>query len=183
RVLWDRGNPGLPIEQAMRWTSEACEALQYVSEQQVVHGDVKPRNLMLGPDGIVLTDFGVASRLGGGGASRAVAGTPRFMAPEVFAGDPVSPASDVYSVAATLWTLITGSPPAYGEGTSLTDAVAGATPELGEALRHALALDPAQRTRSAGELAEALGVPLSESRGASLALSLERPGLCAPLIE
>src|SRR2546430_1490302 len=38
RILWDRGNPGLPVEQAMRWTSEACEALQYVSEQQVVHG-------------------------------------------------------------------------------------------------------------------------------------------------
>jgi hypothetical protein len=183
RVLWDRGTPGLPIETAVQWACEACEAIQYVNEQQVVHGDVKPRNLILGPDGIVLTDFGIASQLGAQGTSRASAGTPRFMAPEVFAGDPVSPASDVYSIAAMLWTLITGSPPVYGEDTPLTLTVPGATPELEETLRRGLALYPSERTRSAGELADALGAPLAKPRGASLAVSLERPGLPRPLIE
>jgi predicted Ser/Thr protein kinase len=183
RVLWDRGTPGLPIETAVQWACEACEALQYVSEQQVVHGDVKPRNLILGPDGIVLTDFGIASQLGPQATSRASGGTPRFMAPEVFAGDPVSPASDVYSIAATLWTLITGAPPVYGEDTPLALTVPGATPQLEETLRRGLALYPSERTRSAGELADALGAPLAKPRGASLGVSLERPGLPRPLIE
>jgi eukaryotic-like serine/threonine-protein kinase len=182
-VLWDRGTPGLPIEPAVQWACEACEALQYVSEQQVVHGDVKPRNLILGPDGIVLTDFGIASQLGRQAASRASAGTPLFMAPEVFAGDPVSPANDVYAIAATLWTLITGSPPVYGEDTPLALTVPGATPQLEETLRHGLALDPSERTRSAAALADELGAPLAEPRGESLAMSLERPGLPRPLIE
>ena len=183
RVLWDRGTPGLPIGPAVRWACQACEALQYISEQQVVHGDVKPRNLVLGPEGIVLTDFGIASTLDARAATSASAGTPQFMAPEVFAGDPVSPASDVYSIAATLWTLITGSPPAYGEDTSLAKTVPGATPELEETLRRALAVHPGSRTRSAGELADALGVPLTEPRGASFAVSLERAGLSRTPIE
>jgi hypothetical protein len=183
RVLWDRGAPGLPVESGVRWASQACEALQYVSEQQVVHGDVKPRNLILGPEGIVLTDFGIASMLDARAATRVGAGTPGFMAPEVFAGDPVSPRSDVYSVAATLWTMITGSPPAYGEDTPLAETVPGATPELEKTLRQALAVQPEERTRSAGELADALGVPLDEPRGASLAVSLERPGLSRAPIE
>jgi hypothetical protein len=183
RVLWDRGAPGLPIEPAIRWACEACEALQYVSEQQVVHGDVKPRNLILGPDGIVLTDFGIGSRLGANRATRASAGTPRFMAPEVFAGDPVSPASDVYSIAATLWTLIAGSPPVYGDDTPLALTVPGVTPELEDTLCRALALYPEERTGSAGEFADALGAPLADRRGTSLAVSLEQPGLPGPLIE
>jgi hypothetical protein len=149
----------------------------------VVHGDVKPRNLILGPDGIVLTDFGIASTLNARDMNSASAGTPGFMAPEVFAGDPISPASDVYSAAATLWAVITGSPPAYGEATPLAQTVAGVTPELEETLRLALAVDPAERTASAGELADALGGPLTQSGGASLAVSLERPGVPRAPIE
>ena len=183
RVLWDRGAPALPVAAAVGWASEACEAIQYVNEQQVVHGDVKQRNLILGPNGIVLTDFGIASRLDSGNETTAHAGTPGFMAPEVFAGDPVSPASDVYGIAATLWTLIMGSPPVYGEDTPLALTVPGATAQLEETLRRGLALDVAERTPSAGELADALGVPLAQSRGTSLAVSLETPGLARSLIE
>jgi predicted Ser/Thr protein kinase len=183
RVLWDRGTPGLPVESAIRWVSEACEALDYLSEQQIVHGDVKPRNLLVGRDGIVLTDFGAASQLGTARAATISAGTPMFMAPEVFAGDPVSPASDVYGIAATLWTLLTGSPPAYGEGAALSGTVAGVTPELEEALSRALAVNPAERTQSAGELAAAIGAPSADGRGASLARCLDRPGIPRVLIE
>ena len=48
-------------------------------------------------------------------------GTPKFMAPEVFAGGVVSPRSDVFGLAATLWTLLVGKPPVYGERRMLTD--------------------------------------------------------------
>ena len=114
RLLWDQGTPGLPVRDVLRWLGQVCEALQYLHDQQVVHGDVKPRNVVRGPDRVVVVDLGVAIRLGRGGES-AQGGTPRFMAPEVFAGDAVSPRSDVFSIAASAWNMITGTPPAYGE--------------------------------------------------------------------
>jgi hypothetical protein len=183
RVLWNRGTPGLPLASVLDWTWEACEALSYVHEQQVVHGDIKPPNLLLGGDGVVLADFGIAMPLSADDDADGGGGTPRFMAPEVFAGDPASPASDIYGLAATLWTLLTGSPPVYGEDARLAALVAEVTPELEEAVRAGLAIDPAQRTPSAGELARALGRPLGERRGASLAASIDRPGLRRPLVE
>ena len=106
-----RGSPGLPVEQAVEHVRQTCEALQYVHDQQIIHRDVKPQNMILGEDGIVLVDFGIARQLDDTESSGTVGiGTPRFMAPEVFAGGQVSPRTDVFGVAATLWTLIAGRP-------------------------------------------------------------------------
>jgi serine/threonine protein kinase len=58
------GDPGLPIDQVVQYGRQACEALQYVHGQRIVHRDVKPQNLICGGDGIVLVDFGVARELG-----------------------------------------------------------------------------------------------------------------------
>src|SRR6476660_992653 len=66
QILKARGKPGLPIAEAIEYTRQACEALQYVHDQQIVHRDVKPANLIDAPDkdGIVLVDFGVARQMG-----------------------------------------------------------------------------------------------------------------------
>src|SRR5258705_10052784 len=98
-ILKQNGSPGVPIGDAIEYTRQACEALQYVHEQQIVHRDVKPANLIDAPDkdGIVLVDFGVARLLGDEeevDQGTVGIGTPRFMAPEVFAGGTVSPRSD-----------------------------------------------------------------------------------------
>ena len=70
----------------------------------------------------MLVDFGVARELERGGRGGTVGiGTPRFMAPEVFAGGTVSPRSDVFGLAATLWTLIAGKPPVYADPTKLAE--------------------------------------------------------------
>ncbi len=181
RLLWDQGTPGLPVRDVLRWLGQVCEALQYLHDQQVVHGDVKPRNLVRGHDRVVVVDLGVATRLGRGGES-AQGGTPRFMAPEVFAGDAVSPRSDVFSIAASAWNMITGTPPAYGEDRTL-DGIPGATPELERALRGGLAFKPEDRIESAAALSAAIGALGDAEQGASLAVSLARPGLRRPLLE
>jgi predicted Ser/Thr protein kinase len=182
-VISERGNPGLPVEPAVDYAIQACEALQYVHDEQVLHRDVKPRNLILGERGIVLVDFGVAREIDAADPGTRAVGTPQFMAPEVLVGESISPRSDVFGVAATLWTLLTGRSPAYDDRTRLAEQVPGVTPALEETLRAGLALHPERRIASAEAFARALGSPLGPSAGASLALSVEGAGEGTTLIE
>jgi Protein kinase domain/GAF domain len=173
-VLQERGSPGLPIDEAIEYTRQGCEALQYVHDQQIVHRDVKPANLIDAADhrGIVLVDFGIARQIGEQDQvdqGTIGIGTPRYMAPEIFAGGTVSARSDVFSLAATLWTLLTGNPPVYGDPTALSAVVPGATVKLENCLHAGLALLPDHRTSSCAAFATALGIPLAERQGESLA--------------
>jgi hypothetical protein len=180
RTLWDRGNPGLPLEDVLPWVRDACGALQYLHEQHVVHADVKPRNLVRDGKRVVLVDFGLAGAEQEHSAARG--GTPMFMAPEVFAGDTPSARSDVFGIAATAWTLLTGSPPVYGETRTLA-GVPGLGEEIEEPLRAGLAFHPEDRIESAAAFAEALGAPVSLGQGASLAVSHKRLGARRGVLE
>lgn len=182
-VLKKRGNPGLPLSEALDLAREACEALQYVHEQQIVHRDVKPQNLIDSSHGTVLVDFGVARELEEDDPGTVGIGTPRFMAPEVFAGGTVSPRSDVFGIAATLWTLITGKPPVYAEPTKLTDVCPDVSPSLERTIRAGLEMIPERRVASISAFAKALGAPLSPARGRSLALSIEEPDAPRSMME
>jgi hypothetical protein len=182
-LLKEQGAPGLPPRDAIEYTLQACEALQYVHEQQIVHRDVKPQNLVLGHEGVVLVDFGVARELGEEEAGTHGIGTPRFMAPEVFAGGALSPRSDVFGLAATLWTLLVGKPPLYADDLPLAESVPGVTEELEETIRAGLEMVPERRVASAAGFAKALGAPLKDSRGASLVLSLPSSQAPRNLIE
>ena len=175
--LEQRGDPGLPVDEVITWACQACSALEYVHAQQVVHRDVKPANLILGDEGVVLVDFGVARVVEDENdpGTRAI-GTPRYMAPEVFVGEGVSPRSDVYAMAATIWVLLTGKPPAFGDKTKLSEVCDGLSKEAEDALRQALEIRPEQRVASAAALAAALGAPVSDAAtaaGESLAVSEE----------
>jgi len=174
-----RGDPGLPVEEVITFTRQSCEALQYVHDQRIVHRDVKPQNLICGSDGIVLVDFGVARELGASESGTVGVGTPRYMAPEVFAGGAVSARADVFGLAATMWTLITGSPPVYGDPTQLAAEFPGVTPELEQTLRAGLEIIPERRVASVSAFANALGEKLKTSEGASLALSLNKDAAAA----
>src|ERR1044071_6001942 len=66
--LKERGDPGLPFNEAIEWIRHTCESLQYVHDQQIVHRDVKPQNMILADNGVVLVDFGVARGVRRGGA-------------------------------------------------------------------------------------------------------------------
>jgi len=183
-LLEQRGTPGLPVEQAIAYTRQTCEALQYVHDQQIVHRDVKPQNLILSEDGIVLVDFGIARVLDEVEAQGTVGiGTPRFMAPEVFAAGNVSTRTDVFGVAATLWTLLAGRPPVYAEPTKLSSIVPEVTPELERTILAGLEMIPERRVASVAAFAKALGAPLLTETGVSLAVSIQDPDASRELME
>ncbi len=185
-LLKQRGSPGLPVEQAVTYVRQACEGLQYVHDQQIIHRDVKPQNMILGEQGVVLVDFGIARLLGDDDEveeGTVGIGTPRYMAPEVFAGGRVSPRTDVFGIAATLWTLINGKPPRYAEQTRLSAVVPDVTVELERTIAAGLEMIPERRVASVTAFAKALGVPLRTETGLSLAVSIDDPGASRGLME
>jgi hypothetical protein len=181
-VLRAHGTPGLPVHDAVDYVSQACEALQYVHDQQIVHRDVKPQNLIVSERGVVLVDFGIARVLEEEQTGTVGIGTPRFMAPEVFSNGTISVRTDVFGVAATLWNLVAGRPPVYGES-SLSDVAPDVTPQLQEALGAGLELKAERRTASVEAFARALGASLELEGGQSLAHSLEGTATPATLME
>jgi WD40 repeat protein/class 3 adenylate cyclase len=153
-VLTEHGQPGLPPSTVLRWLAPVAEALTHLhtTDPPVVHGDVKPANLILTPTGrVVLVDFGVSSTRG----LRTRGGTLGYRAPEVAAGAAPTRAADVYGLAATAFALLTGRPP-FGILPAWDDVDHERAARLEQALRRGLATDPAQRTATPGELVEEL---------------------------
>jgi serine/threonine protein kinase len=131
--------PTPPIDLALRWVTEAADALDYAHGMGVVHCDLKPSNLLLGVDGHVrVGDFGLATSLKSNDTPQG--GTVGFMAPEQNSPNGrVSPQTDVYGLGAVLCSLIPQR-----------------TPELDALCRRCLAANPTKRFSSAAELAVAL---------------------------
>jgi hypothetical protein len=182
-TLGRRGRPGLPVGEALSHARHVCEALHYVHEQGIIHRDVKPQNLILAEHGPVLVDFGIARELTDPGAGTRAIGTPLYMAPEVLVGEAVSPRSDVYSLAATIWALVTGRPPTYHDRRSLAQIAPGVSPEVERTLSHALEPRAERRIASVQALAAALGSRLGASDGLSLARSITRADAERSLLE
>jgi hypothetical protein len=183
KVVRARGLPGLPVDEVLEYAGQACEALDYVHRQRVVHRDVKPANLIVGERGVVLVDFGVARELEATSGGTIAVGTPRFMAPEVFAGGAASERSDVFSLAVTITALITGEPPSYTERSPLRARFPDVPPQVEAALAAGREYMPERRISTIAALADALGRPLREPHGASLALSMDRPDVPRSVIE
>ncbi|KAB2390357.1 serine/threonine-protein kinase [Actinomadura montaniterrae] len=112
-VLHEQGPPA--PSQVADLGAQAARALAAAHAAGVVHGDVKPANLLLTDDGVLkLTDFGIARRLGpvaSGHPARAVLGTAGYLAPELALGHPPSRASDLYALGCVLYELSTGQRP------------------------------------------------------------------------
>ncbi|MFG3049966.1 protein kinase [Kitasatospora sp. NPDC048239] len=116
KVLAESG-PMSP-EQALGMLATALDALHAAHQQEIVHRDVKPSNLMLGADGrVTVTDFGIARALVSTTltATNVVIGTALYMAPEQAGGGGVTPVSDLYSLGVVCYELLTGTPPFTGE--------------------------------------------------------------------
>ena len=187
----------LPVDEAIRITREASQALQYAHNHGVVHRDIKPENLLLTSDGNTLVaDFGIAQALGVDAAIEGkrftetgmVVGTPQYMSPEQAAGERVIDArTDMYSLATVLYEMLAGEPPFTGPNPqtirakmlsgpppSVRRARPALGPKLDAAIDKALAPSPADRYTSVAEFARTLTTAEMTTHGALLPHSARR---------
>jgi eukaryotic-like serine/threonine-protein kinase len=162
----------LPVRSILPTVLQLASALQYVHDHRVIHSDVKPENVLLGPGNrIWLADFGIAtlvpSGLGKRGGKREVKGTARYMAPEQIQGKPV-PASDQYALAVMVYEWLCGRPPFHGSvlgvqlghvstpPPALRDYVSSISPAVERVVLKALSKDPQRRFAQVMDFASAL---------------------------
>ena len=139
-----------PVAQVIRWGRQAAQALAAAHGRNIVHGDIKPENVMVRPDGYVkVLDFGLARQLTPAGEGRSatssvlsasstrLAGTLSYMAPEQTRGEAATTASDVFSLGIVLFELATGTHPFRSDSPLDTaHAIAHADPKPPNALNH-----------------------------------------------
>ena len=170
RQVLDEEAP-LDQERAIDHTLQILQAAAFAHRNGIVHRDFKPHNVMVGPDGrLKVTDFGIARA----GASEmtetgSIMGTAQYLSPEQAQGQPVGPASDLYSIGVMLYEMLTGYVPFSGDSavaialrhvsdppTPLREVRPDVHPALEAIVMRALQKDPAARFGSAEEFAEVL---------------------------
>jgi serine/threonine-protein kinase len=168
----------LSVDEAVGLTQAIAAALEHAHKQGIVHRDIKPENILMREDDPLIADFGIALALSHAGGSRLTEtglsiGTPHYMSPEQAMGDrELDARSDVYSLAAVLYEMLTGEPPYTGataqaivarviteEPRSITLQRRTVPPHVAEAVHQALNKLPADRFGSAVSFAEALTTP------------------------
>ena len=178
----------LPIGEVLLVAERLADALEAAHRQDIIHRDVKPQNVLLSAYGQpVLSDFGIAANLADAGTATS-AFTPVHAAPEVLQGGVATPATDVYSLASTLWMLLTGTAPfarrddegplqhlerIVRDDPPVADLIAVTSSGLAEVLNAGLAKDPARRPLSAAQLAHQLASSTNVRPEPSLAATPE----------
>ncbi|MFN8572026.1 MAG: protein kinase [Gemmatimonadaceae bacterium] len=171
----------LPVVQARQIAHEVASALDFAHRHGVVHRDIKPENVLLVDGHAMVIDFGVARALSNASADRMTAtgltmGTPNYMSPEQASGErDVDGRSDIYSLGCLLFEMLAGEIPHRAATAQMTLARRLSEPapdvtklrhavpaDLQTVLQRALAPVPADRFRTAGDLAAALGSTTTE---------------------
>lgn len=162
----------LPVSEVLEVGAQVAEALDYAHRRDVVHRDIKPSNIIYdqAQGTVKVTDFGIA-RLTDDSRTRTgiVMGTPLYMSPEQAVGEKVDGRSDLFSLAVTLYQLLTGRPPFVGDSvanlmyriaTVRPQSVRRVRPEIpanvSRLISRALEKEPVERFATGEDMAEAL---------------------------
>ena len=168
----------LPYPKACAWAAEVATALSAAHRKGIIHGDVKPANILTSAEGRVkLTDFGMARLASRDAIGSPLLGTPAYWCPEQIIGKPQDARSDLFSLGVVLYEMITGRRPFDGDTLpSICDRVLNATPlppsradsslptGLDELLAACLAKDPAARMATRRNTAVQVAQPPSTLR-------------------
>ncbi|HXT23483.1 MAG TPA: serine/threonine-protein kinase [Candidatus Eisenbacteria bacterium] len=160
----------LPLPRACAWIAQAAEALDIAHKRGVIHGDVKPANILITADGKVkITDFGMARVAKREARDSALLGTPAYWCPEQIMGRPQDARSDIFSLGVVLYELLTGTRPFDAESlqgicnrvlSSTPNAVSQLQPSVpaafDEIVSACLAKNPESRVPSGEALAQLL---------------------------
>jgi serine/threonine protein kinase len=162
----------LPIQKAVEYMADICDAVDYAHRRGMIHRDIKPANLMLSThDQAILMDFGIAKIVGGQRhtATGAVVGTAMYMSPEQIRGEHADRRTDIYSLGVTLFEIVSGHPPFQADSAMtlmmmhINDPVPDpkklnpdVPDDLVAVIRRALAKNPNDRYQTAAEMASAL---------------------------
>jgi len=179
-------------DEAIRIGVKLCGALSAVHQKGVIHRDIKAQNVMREEGGrIVLMDFGAGKDLVGTTSWRdaGAVGTPLYMAPEVLRGEGANERSDLYSLGVLLWHLVTGSFPVpaesvaelveqhqSGETPALRDTRADVPARFANVIEKTIAIDPADRYASAGQMQRALEAASDVSMDQRVDLAPDKKG-------
>ena len=169
--LLDEGQ-AFTLPRVLRITEQACSALQFAHERNVVHRDIKPANIMLTADDTVkITDFGTAKIMQFGTVQQTahVMGTPSYMSPEQVKGRAVDGRSDIFSLGVMLYEMVSGEKPFPGQNiTTVIYKIVNEQPVppkqvdpsihagISAVIMRALAKDPDSRYQSCREMLEDL---------------------------
>jgi len=167
-LILSKGSVAFPT--ACAWAAHVAVALQVAHRHAVIHGDVKPANILITNDGHVkLTDFGMARLASHDSGDSSLRGTPAYWCPEQIQGRPQDARSDIFSLGVILYEMLTGTNPFAGNSLQvICNHVLSSAPlppsrlntslptPLDDILAACLAKDPQQRIASAAVLAEQL---------------------------
>jgi serine/threonine protein kinase len=180
----------LPLRRALHILGQIASALDAAHARGLVHRDVKPANILVGPeDRAYLSDFGAVKELASAGMTRTgtFVGTIEYCAPEQIEGGEVDARTDVYALACVLYEALTGTPPfhrpsevavlnahLHAPPPRLTKAAPGLPHELEHVIEKALSKSPLDRYATPGDLMAAARAAVAEHRvdARRLALSL-----------
>lgn len=160
----------VPFQRACAWAADIAVALDRAHRRGVIHGDVKPANILVNEEGRVkLTDFGMARLASHDTKNTPLLGTPAYWCPEQIVGKPQDSRSDIFSLGVVLYEMITGKRPFVADSLQgICSLIMSSTPlppshsnpslpvGLNELIASCLAKDPAHRRSNCEDLADDL---------------------------